>query len=433
MERRRVVVTGMGAVTPLGLNLKDTWAGIVSGASGADYISLFDASAFPTKIASEVKGFNFEPSLYTDTDLTYSGRNTRMAIRAANEAFGDAGLKIGEINPERLGIYLGSGESQLDFYEFINLLIRSQSKGLGRGDGKTKAEVFLGEGKNFLHPFKELEQEPYMANQHLARIFKAYGPNFSCLTACAAGSQAIGGATEIIRRGNSDIMLSGGAHSMIHPFGLAGFILLSALSSRNDEPKRASRPFDRERDGFLLGEGAGILILEELEHAKKRNARIHGEILGYGTCSDAFRITDIHPEGRGAIQCMDSALNDAGVNPEDIDYINAHGTSTQINDRVESLAIRSVFKDHAKKVSVSSTKSMAGHLIAAAGATELEFCLLAMKHGILPPTINYENPDPECDLDYVPNKAREKKIDCCLSNSFGFGGQNVSLVVGKFV
>lgn len=272
-----------------------------------------------------------------------------------------------------------------------------------------------------------------MASRHLAKIFKAYGPNFNCLTACAAGSQAIGEAAEIIRHGDSDVMLSGGCHSMINPLGLTGFILLSALSPRNDEPKRASRPFDSKRNGFVLGEGGAILILEELEHAKKRSAKIYGEILGYGKSSDAFRITDAHPEARGAIQCIKSALNDAGLNPEDIDYINAHGTSTQVNDRVESFAIRSVLKDHAAKVSVSSTKSMTGHLIAAAGATELEICLLAMKHGILPPTINYENPDPECDLDYVPNKAREKEINCCLSNSFGFGGQNVSLIVKKFI
>jgi len=415
----------MGAVTPLGLNLRDTWSGIISGASGAGCITHFDASSFPVKIASEVKNFNFDPSRYPDTDLTYAGRNTRMAVTAAEEAFKDAGLKIGETNSERFGIYLGSGEGEPDFYNFINLLIRAWK------DGEEKGDIFFREGLDLLHPFRELEQEPFMGSQHLARIFKAYGPNFSCLTACAAGSQAIGGATEIIRDGRSDIMLSGGCHSMIHPFGMTGFILLSALSTRNDEPRRASRPFDLKRDGFVLGEGAGILVLEELEHAKKRNAEIHGEILGYGTSSDAFRITDVHPEGRGAIQCIKNALNDAGLNPEDIGYINAHGTSTQVNDRVESLAIRSVFKDHAKTVSVSSTKSMAGHLIAAAGATELEFCLLAMKHGILPPTINYENPDPDCDLDYVPNKAREKKIDFCLSNSFGFGGQNVSLVVAK--
>lgn len=217
---------------------------------------------------------------------------------------------------------------------------------------------------------------------------------------------------------------------MIHPFGVTGFILLSALSTRNDEPQRASRPFDLKRDGFILGEGAGIIVLEEFEHARKRNAKIYGEILGYGISSDAFRITDVHPEGRGASQCMEAALTDAGINPEDIGYINAHGTSTQINDRVESLAIRNVFKEHAEKVAVSSTKSMTGHLIAAAGAVELEICLLAMKHGILPPTINYENPDPDCNLDYVPNKAREKEIKFSMSNSFGFGGQNVSLVVG---
>ncbi len=423
LERRRVVVTGMGAVTPLGLNVQETWSGIVSGNSGADYITLFDASSFPTKIAAEVKGFNFDVSQFSDTDLVYAGRNTRMAVMAAKEAFNDAGFKPGGIDTEKFGVYLGSGEGQLDFYNFINLLISSWK------EGEIKGDIFLREGKDVLHPFKELEQEPFMASRHLARLFKAGGPNFSCLTACAAGSQAIGEAAAIIRRGHADIMLSGGCHSMIHPFGVTGFILLSALSSRNDEPQKASRPFDLKRDGFVLGEGAGILVLEELGHARKRNAGIYGEILGYGTSSDAFRITDVHPDGRGAGQCMEAALTDAGLNPEDIGYINAHGTSTQINDRVESLAIRNVFKEHAKNVAVSSTKSMTGHLIAAAGAVELEICLLAMKHSILPPTINYENPDPACNLDYVPNKPREKEIKFSMSNSFGFGGQNVSLVV----
>lgn len=423
-HKRRVVVTGMGAVTPLGLNLATTWSGIISSQSGADYITLFDASTFPTRIAAEVKNFKFDAVKF-DSSLSYLGRNTRMAITAAKEAFEDAGLKAGQLKPEELGVYLGSGEGEPDFYNFMDTLIQAFR------ENETRADIFLNVGKDILHPFKEWEQEPYMSSQHLARLFKAAGPNFSCLTACAAGSQAIGEAAEIIRRGEVEVMLSGGCHSMIHPFGLAGFSLLSALSTRNSEPKRASRPFDRERDGFVLGEGAGILILEELAHARKRKARIYGEILGYGSSSDAFRITDVHPDGRGAIQCMKLALRDAGVNPEDIDYINAHGTSTQINDRVESKAISAAFGRQASKLAVSSTKSMTGHLIAAAGAVELSICLLAMRDSLLPPTINYENPDPDCDLDYVPNKAREKKIKCCVSNSFGFGGQNVSLVVGR--
>lgn len=425
MERKRVVVTGIGAVTPLGLNFSDTWQGILAGNSGADYITLFDASSFPTKIACEVKNFSFDASVFPEINLSCIGRNIQMAIVAAGEAVKEAGIKIEEMDPDRFGIYLGSGEGEPDFYNFIELLIHAWR------DGSTKSEIFLKDGMKLLNPLRELEQEPFMTSQHLAQIFKAYGPNFNCLTACASGSQAIGEATEIIRGGKADLMLSGGCHSMIHPFGLSGFILLQALSTRNDDPKRASRPFDLKRDGFVLGEGAGIVMLEEFTHARKRDAKIYGEILGYGTSSDAFRITDVHPEGRGAVQCMENALRDAELSSHDIDYINAHGTSTQINDRVESLAIRKVFKEYAEKVAVSSTKSMTGHLIGAAGAVELGICLLAMRHNVLPPTINYENPDPECNLDYVPNKAREKKINVCLSNSFGFGGQNVSLIVKK--
>jgi len=267
---------------------------------------------------------------------------------------------------------------------------------------------------------------------HLAGLFDAQGPNLNCLTACAASSQAIGEAAEIVRRGEADVMLSGGTHSMIHPFGVTGFNLLTALSTRNDEPTRASRPFDNERDGFVLGEGAAMVVLEELEHAKRRGAHIHGELIGYGSTADAYRITDTHPEGRGASSCIRLALADAGLGIHDIDYINAHGTSTSVNDRVETLAIKTVFGEHAYKIPVSSTKSMMGHLIAAAGATELIVCLLAIRDGMLPPTINYENPDPDCDLDYVPNKARAGRCDRALSNSFGFGGQNISLIVGRY-
>jgi 3-oxoacyl-[acyl-carrier-protein] synthase II len=269
-----------------------------------------------------------------------------------------------------------------------------------------------------------------MPAAYLATLFNAQGPNLNCLTACAASSQAVGEATEIIRRGEADVMLSGGAHSMIHPFGVTGFNLLTALSERNDEPERASRPFDLNRDGFILGEGAAMVVLEDYERAKQRGAAIHGEILGYGTTADAFRITDTHPEGRGAITCIKMALKDAGKNGADIDYINAHGTSTQVNDKVETLAIKESLGEVAYKIPVSSTKSMTGHLIAAAGATELIICLLAMRDGVVPPTINYETPDPACDLDYIPNAARDKKCRTTLTNSFGFGGQNISLIAG---
>jgi 3-oxoacyl-[acyl-carrier-protein] synthase II len=252
------------------------------------------------------------------------------------------------------------------------------------------------------------------------------------LTACAASSQAVGEASEIIRRGDADVMISGGTHSMIHPFGVTGFNLLTALSTRNDNPTKASRPFDRLRDGFVLGEGAAMVILEDLERARRRDAPIYGEILGYGSTADAYRITDIHPEGRGAIGCMRMALQDARLDPGDIDYVNAHGTSTAVNDRVETLACKAVFGPHAAKTPISSTKSMMGHLIAAAGATELILCLMAIRDNVLPPTINYENPDPDCDLDYVPNTARESPCNIALNNSFGFGGQNITLIVGRF-
>ena len=268
---------------------------------------------------------------------------------------------------------------------------------------------------------------------HMAAMFDARGPNFNCLTACAASSQAVGEATEIIRRGDADVMLSGGTHSMIHPLGVTGFSLLTALSQRNDEPTRASRPFDRLRDGFVIGEGAAMVVLEDLERAKRRGAHIFGEIVGYGATADAYRITDIHPQGRGAIACMRLALQDAGLASGDVHYVNAHGTSTAVNDRVESLACKEVFGERALQVPVSSTKSMMGHLIAAAGATELIVCMMAIRDQVLPPTINYENPDPDCDLDYVPNTAREARCDVALNNSFGFGGQNITLIVRRFV
>src|SRR5262249_6088540 len=282
------------------------------------------------------------------------------------------------------------------------------------------------------HAGRESEQELHTTAAHLAQQFELSGPNYNCLTACAASSQAIGEATELIRYGDADVMLSGGSHTMIHPFGLTGFNLLTALSTRNEAPARASRPFDLERDGFVLGEGAGMLVLEEFEHARRRRAPIYAEVTGYGSTCDAFRVTDSHPDGRGAIACIQGALKDSGLAGSDIGYINAHGTSTQVNDKVESLAVKQVFGDYAYRLPASSSKSMIGHLIAAAGAVELIISVMTLREGVLPPTINYENPDPECDLDYVPNVAREKKVQHVLSNSFGFGGQNISLIVSEF-
>jgi 3-oxoacyl-[acyl-carrier-protein] synthase II len=422
--RRRVVVTGIGCVTPLGTTVPELWQNLLASKSGVGRTSIFDASNFPTKIAAEVKNWSVADA-GLDADLWADrSRHTCFAAGAAQQAVCESGV-LGTVEPTRFGVYLGAGEGSQDFFNFSKMMTAAVAS------GELDMKTFVEAGLKILDPKAELEQEPNMPVGYLAGMFDAQGPNVNCLTACAASSQAVGEATEIIRRGEADVMLSGGAHSMIHPFGVTGFNLLTALSERNDEPERASRPFDKHRDGFVLGEGGAMLVLEEYEHARKRGAQIYGEILGYGTTADAFRITDTHPEGRGAISCLKMALADAGKNVTDVDYINAHGTSTAVNDRVETLSIRNVFGEHADKVPVSSTKSMTGHLIAAAGATELIICLMAMKDKVLPPTINYETPDPDCDLDYVPNVARQvNKCDVAVSNSFGFGGQNVTLVAG---
>ncbi len=423
--RRRVVVTGMGCVTPIGKSVDTMWSALQKGTSGIDRITHFDASHFPTKFAAEVKGFDLAEYVDDTTRFQHTGRNIRYAIGAAVQAVKQSG--IGDLSdPTRFGVYLGAGEGQQDFYLFMRLIALAQR------DGAFDMEQFTKYGLQYLNANEEMEQEPNMPAGHLASLFNAQGPNLNCLTACAASSQAIGEASEIIRQGEADIMLSGGAHSMIHPFGLTGFNLLTALSTNNDHPQQASRPFDRDRDGFVLGEGAAMLILEELEHAKQRGAQIFGEVAGYGSTADAYRITDIHPEGRGATACIRLALKDAGLNYDQIDYVNAHGTSTAVNDKVETRAIKQALESAAYKTPVSSTKSMMGHLIAAAGSAEAIVCLMAMRDGLLPPTINYVNPDPDCDLDYVPNHVREGKVETTLSNSFGFGGQNVSLIFTTF-
>jgi 3-oxoacyl-[acyl-carrier-protein] synthase II len=424
--RRRVVITGVGCVTPLGNDVETMWGHLLKGDSGIGQTTLFDASNFPTKISAEVRNFDLADVGEDPKRWEHNGRHTRFAVGAAKQAVKSAGLEDAKIDPERFGVYLGSGEGQQDFGRFTQMIMSALD-----GD-KLDIAKFTKTGMEILHPIAELEQEPNMPAGHLASLFNAQGPNVNCLTACAASSQAIGEAVEIIRRGDADLMLSGGTHSMIHPFGVTGFNLLTALSTHNDEPTKASRPFDKNRDGFVLGEGAAMLILEELESAKARGAHIYGEMTGYGSTADAFRITDTHPEGRGAASCLRMALADAGRNVDQIDYINAHGTSTNVNDKVETLAIKKVFGDHAYKVPVSSTKSMLGHLIAAAGATELIVCLLAIRDNVLPPTMNYETPDPDCDLDYIPNAAREARCDTAVSNSFGFGGQNITLAVSRF-
>jgi 3-oxoacyl-[acyl-carrier-protein] synthase II len=425
--RRRVVITGIGCVTPLGAEIETVWRRLLAGESGVGYITRFDASSFPTKISAEVRDWDLSDVGEDPEDWKYQGRHTHFAIGAAKKAVADSGLDYARIDPTRFGIYTGSGEGQQDFDRFTQMMLA----GLAGGDTLDIVR-FTRAGLEMLHPIGELEQEPNMPAGHLASLFGAEGPNLNCLTACAASSQAIGEAVEIIRRGEADVMLSGGTHTMIHPFGVTGFNLLTALSTRNDEPTKASRPFDRNRDGFVLGEGAGMVVLEALEHAQARRANIYGEVSGFGSTADAFRITDTHPEGRGAISCIKMALEDAGVARDEVDYINAHGTSTMVNDRVETLAIKQVFGQRAYQIPVSSTKSMIGHLIAAAGATEVIFCLLAIRDNVVPPTTNHEYPDPDCDLDYVPNVCREVRCNVALTNSFGFGGQNIALLIKRF-
>ncbi|OJW19500.1 MAG: beta-ketoacyl-[acyl-carrier-protein] synthase II [Planctomycetales bacterium 71-10] len=424
---RRVVVTGMGMVTPVGRDVESTWSALLAGKSGVGPISLFDAHTFPTRIAAEVKGFDLADYLDDAERWKEHSRNTRFALAAGKMAMDDSGLADYEaLDRSRFGVYLGAGEGQQDFVRFVKLVYKT-----GKG-GKVATEEFTRNGVHDLHVIHESEQEPGTPAAHLAARFGARGANSNCLTACAASSQAIGEAYEMIRHDCADVMLSGGTHSMIHPFGVTGFILLTALSTRNDEPTKASRPFDKDRDGFIIGEGAGMLVLEELEHARARGAKIYGEIVGYGSTADAFRITDSHEEGRGAIACLREALAGAGVAPEQIDYINAHGTSTSVNDSIETLAIKKTFGETAYKVPISSTKSMMGHLIAAAGSVEAIVCLLTIRDGLLPPTINLDDPDPECDLDYIPHEARKKRVDVALSNSFGFGGQNITLILKRY-
>jgi 3-oxoacyl-[acyl-carrier-protein] synthase II len=427
--RRRIVITGMGAITPLGHDVRSTIEGQLAGKSGVGPILHFNATRFPTKFAAQVKEFDLKRFVPDCGRWAHSGVNSQFAAAAAQQALRDAAiLDNPRIDPTRCGVYLGAGEGIQDFDNLIYQISRAI-----KPDNRTlDMATFTRGALATFHVGRESEQELHTTAAHLAAHFGLEGPNFNCLTACAASSQAIGEAMEMIRHGDADVMLAGGAHSMIHPLGVTGFNLLTALSTRNDAPQQASRPFDLNRDGFVLGEGAGMLVLEELEHARLRDARIYAELTGYGSTADAFRITDSHPEGRGAVACMQGAMKDSGLPVDAIDYINAHGTSTKVNDAAETLAIKKVFGERAYRIPVSSSKSMLGHLIAAAGAVELITCVEVLRRSVLPPTINYETPDPECDLDYVPNTAREQRIRHALSNSFGFGGQDVSLIVSRF-
>jgi 3-oxoacyl-[acyl-carrier-protein] synthase II len=427
--RRRVVITGLGAITPLGHSVDEMFRAQLEGRSGVGPIFRFNATRFPTQFAAQVKDFDLGRFVQDPSRWQYSGLNSQFAAAAAQQALDDAGLTgRAKVDRTRCGVYLGAGEGIQDFHNLLSLIAQAYRAEERRVD----EAVFERGGLQSFHPQQEAEQELHTTAAHLAAYFDLEGPNFNCLTACAASAQALGEATELIRHGDADLMLAGGAHSMIHPLGVTGFNRLTALSTRNDAPTRASRPFDLHRDGFVLGEGAGMLVLEELDHARQRGATIYAELTGYGSTADAFRVTDSHEEGRGAIACMRGALQDSGLAPAAIGYINAHGTSTKVNDFVETLAIKKVFGEGAYAVPVSSSKSMLGHLIAAGGAVELITCIQALRHGVLPPTINYETPDPECDLDYVPNTARETRIRHALSNSFGFGGQNISLIVSRF-
>jgi len=412
MDKHRVVITGVGAVTPLGNTAEEFWAGLLEGRSGIGPITRFDAKEFPTRIAGELKGF--DPLKYLDKkdDRKYDPF-LKYAVACADMAVEDAALKTDSVDPTRFGVLVGSGIGGLETL-------------LGN------YEVLRTKGPDRVSPFFIPMLIVNMASGVISMRLGAKGPNSSVVTACATGNHAIGDATKIIERGDADVMIAGGSEAIIIPLTIAGFCQMKAMSTRNDEPTRASRPFDAERDGFVCGEGGGLVVLESLEHARRRDARIYAEMAGYGMTGDAHHMTAPDPEGDGAARSMAAALHDAGLEPSAVGYINAHGTSTPYNDKFETLAIKRVFGEHARKLAVSSTKSMTGHLLGAAGGIEAIATAFALYHGILPPTINYEKPDPDCDLDYVPNQARKKEIEVALSNAFGFGGTNATLAFRKF-
>jgi 3-oxoacyl-[acyl-carrier-protein] synthase II len=434
-DERRIVVTGMGWITPLGHTVDAGWEAMMRGESGVAPLTRFDASVFPTTFASQVTNYDVTKYLKRPECHTHAGLHTRFSLGAARQAWEDAGLDGAEIDPRRIGIYLGAGEGTSDFFGFAKATLAATG-----ADGVVDAATWGRVAHESLSTLGELEQEPNQPLHHIARELGIRGPSFNCLTACAASTQAIGEACSILHAGEADIMVSGGAHSMLHVFGVTGFNRLTALSTRNDDIKTASRPFSRTRDGFVMGEGAGVVILEGLEHALARGATPLAEVAGFGSSADAYRITDIHPEGRGPVAAMRKALDAAGIDPTytteagrmPVDYISAHGTSTAENDSIETLAVKQVFADLSPSIPMSSIKSMMGHLIAAAGVVELITCIKAIEHNTLPPTMNLDDPDPALDLDYVANAPRETPVDTCLSNSFGFGGQNDALVIRRF-
>lgn len=411
-SKRRVVITGIGLVTPLGIGKDQNWEALLSGRSAISTITRFDVSRFPTKIAGEIK--NFDPQLFIDRkEARKMDLFVQYAIAAAQLAVEDSGIDLALLEGERTGVYVGSGIG-------------------GIGSIEETHRVLLEKGPERVSPFFIVQTIINEAPGHISIRYRAKGPNMSNATACSTGAHAIGEAVRMIQLGLVDRMIAGGAEAPITPLSLAGFSNMKALSERNDQPEKASRPFDAQRDGFVMSEGAGVVLLEELECALKRNARIYAEVVGYGLNGDAYHVTAPCPDGEGAARVMRMALNDAGVPPEAVQYINAHGTSTPYNDKTETMAVKTVFGQQAKKLGISSTKSMTGHLLGAAGGAETAITALAIYHQIMPPTINYEFPDPECDLDYVPNQARPAEIVYALTNSFGFGGTNASLLLKKF-
>jgi 3-oxoacyl-[acyl-carrier-protein] synthase II len=410
--RKRVVVTGLGCISPLGNSVEDTWGAILEGKSGAGLITHFDASEHKCKIAAEVKDFNAE-ALFGQKEARRMDRFSQFILACALQAKESSQLRISDDNRERIGAVIGSGIGGLN--SFLE-----------------QTEVYRSKGPNRVSPFTVPMMLPDTGGALVAIHFGIHGPNMAVVTACATGTNAIGEAAELIRRGDADVMFAGGSEAAINTLAVAGMAAMTALSTRNDEPERASRPFDRERDGFLMGEGGAILILESLEHAKNREASILAEIKGYGSTNDGYHITAPVENGAGAAKCMQLALNNAQLNPSNIGYINAHGTSTPLNDKCETQAIKTVFGDLAYDIPVSSTKSMTGHLLGGAGAIEALFCIKSLLDNILPPTINYEFPDPECDLDYVPNKPRPANVDHVMSNSFGFGGHNATIILSRY-
>lgn len=413
MQENRVVVTGLGVISAVGNDVPAFWQALKKGTCGIDMLVTFDVSKFDSRIAGEIKGFT--PHLYgiSSKDTKRMDKFVQYALACSKQAIVDAGLDLDKEERERIGVLIGSGIGGLH-------IIEEESK------------VYLEKGPSRLSPFLIPMLIVNEAAGQVAITFGLKGPNSCVATACASGSHAIGDAFRILQRGDADVMVCGGTESCITPLGVGGFCALKALSTRNNDPKKASRPFDRERDGFVIAEGAGVVVLETLEHAKKRGARIYAEMLGYGMSCDAYHMTAPDPQGDGAARAMKEALKDAQLKPEDVDYVNAHGTSTKLNDKIETLAIKKALGAAAGRVMVSSTKSMTGHLLGAAGGVEFIVCCLAIKDGVVPPTINYEYPDPDCDLDYVPNTARKVKVDTCISNSLGFGGHNATLAVKKF-